>query len=119
MADTGPEIYDVFQDTGATAGVEICMLGVAQRMEGRGLAQRLVAATLDLAGRRGLGFVKSNPSAAATFRVFEKLGFRLVTRRAMLEYWPGRDDDEPQPFPHAGPDDYSGLVVKTLTPQNV
>ena len=57
MADTGPEIYDVFQDTGATAGVEICMLGVAQRMEGRGLAQRLVAATLDLAGRRGLGRV--------------------------------------------------------------
>ena len=95
----------------SSEGLELCFLCVRAEYCGCGLAGRLAEETIRLAVDRGLGFVKSNPTTEATFRVFRKLGFQLIRQMKLADYSDGTE----AAFPHAQPDDCVGMVVKNIS----
>jgi ribosomal protein S18 acetylase RimI-like enzyme len=103
------EIY-FWKHLESSEGLELCFLCVRAEYCGCGLAGRLAEETIRLAVDRSLGFVKSNPTTEATFRVFRKLGFRLIRQMKLADYSDGTE----AAFPHAEPDDCVGIAVKYI-----
>ncbi len=61
--------------------VHLFMIGVAHRANGRGLAQKLIRATLANAGARGYPCALAEATGAASQHVLSKLGFLAVGER--------------------------------------
>lgn len=105
------EDQNVFANLTNKCGLELCMLTVQEAHCGKGIARKLVEATVELAKEKKLSFVEAVPTSPATLHLFESLGFQTITEMRLLDYL--LDDGKPA-FPLASPTDSARYVVKLL-----